>query len=481
MNHKLIRMLLGLCLAGTLMAGCSNESRKAKFEQRAEAHFKAGDYDRAELDYKNLLQLDPTNRVARRNLAVMFAEQGRLAHSFRLLSEVRKEFPDDLEVRIKYAMALLSGGQARESREEVVQLLALHPTNQEAMMLLVDSSVNSNGLHEAQLRLASLPPASRQVSGYHVAWGMLQLRSRDTNAAAESFKTALTLDPKSSVAHLAMAGLHAMARDTNRALAEFKTAAELAPPRSPYPIRRADYLLSLGDVSGAREQLEAVARATPDYLPALMRLAQLALAGREFTDCEGALKAVLMRDPVHLEAMMLMARLRVAQNQPEQAVTQLERTLKIFPRYPQAHFQLAGSYLMLNDLNSAIRSLNEALAIQPEYLEATLLLAELNIRRGNTALATESLVRLVERMPGLTAAQLLLATAHRAAGILDAALAIYDRLSRNFPTNPQPAFLMGLVQRQQKHNPEARKCFETALRFVPEYLPAVSNLINLDL
>lgn len=481
MNHKLIRMLLGLCLAGTLLAGCSSESKKAKFEQRAEAHFKAGDYDRAELEYKNLLQLDPTNRVALRNLAVMFAEQGRLVHSFQLLSQVRKEFPDDLEVRLKFAMALLSGGQAQESREEILQLLALHPTNQEAMLLLVDSSINSNGLHEAQQRLASLPPASRELSGYHVAWGMLQFRSRDTNAAAQSFKTALKLDPKSSVAHLAMGGLHAMAGDTNQALAEFKAAAELAPARSPHPIRLADYLVSLGDVSGARKRLEQVSQATPDYLPALMRLAQLALAERRFTDSEGALKAVLMRDPVHLEGMLLLARLRSVQNQPDKAIAELERTVQIFPRFPQARYQMATAYLQQNDLNGAIRSLNEALTIQTNYLEATLLLAELNIRRGNTALATEALTKVVERVPGLTAAQLLLATAHRAAGRLDAALAIYDRLSRDFPTNPQPAFLMGLVQRQQRQNPEARKSFETALRFVPEYLPAVEQLINLDL
>lgn len=481
MNHKLIKVLLGLGLAGTLIAGCSRESKKANFEQRAAAHFKAGDYDRAELEYKNLLRLDPTNRVALRNLGIMFHEQGRLAHSFRLLSDARKNFPDDVEVWLKYATALLSGGQAKESRTEVVQILALQPANQEAMLLLVDSSVNSNDVHEAQQRLTSLPPASREVSAYHVAWGTLQLRNRDTNAAAESFRKALALDPKSRVAHMAMGGMYALGRDTNSALAEFKAAADLAPPRSSHPMRLADYLMSLGDLSGAKERLEQISKATPDYLPALMRLAQLALVERRFTDCEGALKTVLMRDPVHLEALMMMARLRLAQNQPDKAVAELGRALKMFPRFPQAHYQMAGAYLMLNDLAGAVKSLNEALAIQPNYLEATLLLAELNIRRGNTALATESLTKLVDRMPGLTAAQLLLATAYRSAGKLDLALVIYDKLNRNFPTNPQPALLMGLVQRQQKQNAEARKSFETALRFVPEYLPAVEQLVNLDL
>lgn len=223
MNHKLIRLLLGLCLTGTLMTGCSRESKKAKVEQRAEAYFKAGDYDRAELEYKNLLRLDPTNRVAYRNLAIMYAEQGRLVHSFKLLSDARKDFPDDLEVRLKYAMALLSGGQPGDAHAEAAQMLALQPTNQEVMLLLVESSFNSNLLAEAQQRLSNLPAASREFSGYHVAWGMLQLRNRDTNAAAASLRTALTLDPKSGLAHQAMAGWHALARDTNNSLADRKS------------------------------------------------------------------------------------------------------------------------------------------------------------------------------------------------------------------------------------------------------------------
>jgi len=482
MNHKLIRVLLGLCLAGTLMAGCSQESKKAKIEQRAEAYLKAGDYDRAELEYKNLLRLDPTNRVALRNLGVMFYEQGRLRPAFELLSHARKIFPDDVEVRVKYAMLMLPSGQAGESRDEALQLLALQPTNQDAMLLLVDSSRTSNQVQEAQQYLTSLPPASREVSGYHVAWGMLQLRRGNTNTAAESFRTALTLDPKSSVAHMALGGVHVLGGDTNGALAEFKAAADFAPARSFYPIRLADLLVGLGDVSGAKERLEQVSKATPDYLPALMRLAQLALAERRFPDCEGALKAVFLRDPVHLEGMVLMARLWMAQDERDKAIAELERMIKYYPRLPLAHFQMAGALLMQkNDLAGAVRSLNEALAISPEYPEAILLLAELNIRRGNTALATESLTKLVERMPGLTAAQLLLATAHRAAGKWDAALAIYDKLSRNYPTNPQPALLMGMVQRQQKQNVEARKSFEAALRFVPDFIPAVEQLINLDL
>ena len=43
-------------------AGCSRESRKSRHLDRAQAQFKAGDYDRAEIECLNTLRLDPTNQ-----------------------------------------------------------------------------------------------------------------------------------------------------------------------------------------------------------------------------------------------------------------------------------------------------------------------------------------------------------------------------------------------------------------------------------
>lgn len=481
MNHISTRVILVLCLACTLMAGCSRESKKVKIQQRAEAHLKAGDYDRAEIEYKNLLRLEPTNQVALRNLGVMFSEQGRLVDSYRLLSNARKVFPDDLEVRLKYGLTLLAARQPKQSREEAIQLLSLQPTNQEALLLLVECSSTAGDLDDAQQRLASLRGTGGETASIHVALGALQLRKNETNAALESFRKALSLDPKSSAAHMAMGSLFALRKELTNAQAEFKMAADLSPDRSFHRVRYVDFLVSIGELAEAKQSLEQIKKKTPDYLPALLRLAQLALTERRFADCEDALKSLIARDPVHLDAFLTLARLRMAQNQPEKAIAELERVLKPYPRVPQVYYQMALAYLMSNDLAGAVRSLNEALTIQPDYPEATMLLAELNIRRGDTAFAVSALTRLVERRPGLTPAQLLLATAHRAAGKPELALAIYENLSRNYPTNAQPAFLMGLVLQSQGKKAEARKRFETALRYNPEYLSATEQLINLDL
>ncbi|MCC6823038.1 MAG: tetratricopeptide repeat protein [Verrucomicrobia subdivision 3 bacterium] len=481
MNTISFRALLWLGLALLLATGCSRDAKRAKYFQQAEAQFHAGDYDRAEIEYLNLLRLEPTNHVALGRMGRMAFEQGRTLRGFALLSEARKISPEDFEVRLRLAQVLLAGGKPKDARDEAVLLLARQPTNEIALLLLADASLTTNDVKDAQQRLANLSAVSGQIPGYHVAAATLQIRQRDLKAAEAAARQALTLDPQSFLAHGVMANLLVFNQDPTNALAEFKVAADLAPPRSIQRLRYADFLVAMGQLEAAKERIGLMAKQTPDYLPATLRVAEIALAERRFPDAEAAVKSLLARDPTHLEGLLLMARLQVAQNQPDAAVAALERALKVYPRLPQIHYQLAVIRLMQNDLAGAAKSLNQALANQPDYPEAILLSAELNVRRGDTSQAISELSNLVERRPDLTSAQFLLASAYRAAAKLEPALRIYQSLSRNSPTNPQPAFLIGLVQRQMDRNADARRSFEHVLTFAPGFLAAVEQLVGLDL
>ena len=481
MKPKIIHLLLALCIIGSLTTGCSQAAKKNRRLQSANAHFQAGDYDLAEIEYLNVLRFEQSNPIALRNLGVMSFEQGRIARAYALLSEAKKVSPEDLEVRVKLAQVLLVGGKPKEARDAAVLLLARQPTNETALLLLVESSLSTNDVKDAQQRLTSLKSVNQQVPGYHVAWATWQLRNRDPKAAEAAVRQALTLDPKSDLAHGALANLLVLKKDPTNALAEFKAAADLAPPRSVHRLQYVDFKIARGEVAAAKELLGQITKQTPDYLPASMRVAKIALAESRFADCESGLKSVLARDPAHLEAMLLLARLHLAQSQPDKAVAALERALKAFPKLSQIYYQLGVANLMQHDQAGAAKNLSQALALQPDFSEATLLLAELNVRRGDTAQAISALTKLTAQRPDLTSAQLLLATAYRASAKLDPALRIYQNLNRNFPTNPQPAFLMGLVEAQMKKPAEARRSFESALNFAPGFLAAAEQLVNLDL
>lgn len=480
-NYYSVGWLLAFGLAMVLVSGCSRESRKARYLQQAGTHLEKGDYDRAEIEYLNALRLNPGDRTAIRNLGIIAYEQNRLPRAFVLLRKAQEFDPNDIEVRLRLGLTFLTEGEAKQARSEAVFVLEKQPTNGEAMLLLVDSSVGTNELQDAQQRLEKLKAAADRTAGFHLAIGSIQMRSGNPAAAEDSFQRALAADPRSSAAHLAMGNIHLQKKDRTQAEREFKAAADLSPVRSANRIRYAEFKAAIGDVPAAREILRDMVKQAPDYRPAQLGLAQFALAERKFDDCEASLKLLLGRDAQDLQALLLTADLHLARNEPAKAVAVLEEILTRHPDLSHVRYRLAVAAQRNNDVLKAMTSLNQVLAKQPDNLEATLLLAELNIRRGNATAAIDALTKVVRQRPGLWAPQMLLAAAHRAKGDFDEALKIYRHVSLAYPTNPEPAYLSGLVWQQRGRDAEARESFEKTFELAPTYIPGLAQLTYLDM
>ena len=483
-NPRVIRCLAALCAAvflANLAAGCSPSARKDRQLERAQKHFDAGRYDVAEIEYMNVLRLEPTNYAAIRDLGIMSYHQGRLPRALEFLNRAKLLDTNDIKARLHLGLAGLALGGYEEARQEAEFILDRQPTNGMAMLLFVDSSAKTNGSTAARQRLAALEAMAGNIPEFHVALGSLALRDRNLDAAEASFERAVALGPKSSLAHGAMANLYALRNDRPKAKSAFKTASDLAPARSAHRIRYANFEAAAGDTNAALQVLEEISKEAPDYLPALLRQAEFALAARELQKCERLLSSVLQRDAVSLNAMQLRTELRVAQGDLPKALTELEQCIKVYPRLPQLHYRKAVICLANDDLPGAVTGLNRALALQPDFPEASMLLAQINIRKGDVDSAIKSLTAVLQNRQALVPAQLLLATAYRARGNLDGALNIYLGMTRTLTNSAQPFLLAGLVQRQQSKNADARRSFERALELSSESLAPLEQLVDLDL
>ncbi len=212
-----------------------------------------------------------------------------------------------------------------------------------------------------------------------------------------------------------------------------------------------------------------------------MGLAEMSLAEKKYDDCKGFLAQALSRDPDNFDALLLQSRLLMSQGETDQCVAALERLTRLFPQIAQAHYQLAAGYLAQNDSTKAEISLNQALRLAPNFTEAILLLAETQIRNTNSSPAIASLEKLVRQQPKLASAQLLLADAYRQQDRYSDAQAIYASLEKSFPQNARIPFLAGSTYLQQNNKAEARRAFEQVLQIAPDNLPALEQLVNLDL
>ncbi len=472
---------LALALALFSSTGCTRQARMERHLSRANKYYESHELAKAEIEYLNVLKLKPLQPDAINRLGLIYHDQGKFRQAVPFLLKTEELEPDNLDVREKMGGLYIAANQPAKAREEAFYILGKEPLNSSGLLLLSDSSRTTNEIAETMKRLESIRQKANGQSSFHLALGGLYWRQKDVQKAETEFKAAQTADPKSFRASLALGKLYWAQTNLVEADKAFKTAADLSPDDPSPQLAYADFKWKTGKTDEAKTLLNAIVKAKPDFFQASAALAQIAASEKRFDECADLVKKVLEHDPSNLDMLLLQGRLHLAKNEPDKAIEQFDRLDNQFPGVPLIEFQLAVAHLLNRDATKALSSLNKALALNPDYSDAILLRAEINLRKGNAGSAINDLTALIKRQPEIQRAHLLLADAYRAQNNLDQALSVYLGAMKLFPENGLAPFLAGLTLRQQGKADEAAQAFENTLKLAPNFLPAVNQLVELDL
>jgi len=481
--RKLTRFGLLLAFSGMLalaFTGCTRHARMSRHLTRADDYFIASDYGSAEVEYLNVLHLEPQNPEATARLGIIYLEEGRIARAYPLLLKARELKPENLELRLNLSLAYLTMGDFKDARAEALYVLGRNPHAVHAPMLLAEAATNAKEVEAARQDLKKLPAPADQEPPVLAALAALDLRQKELKAAEMEVKRALTLDPKSDDVMTVLGTWYLAQHDYAGAEKAYTDAGKLATPRSSKKLLYPRLELQRGHTENARHALEDLIKKTPDFEPATIMLAQIAASEKKLDESSSLINAVLDRDPANLEALVLAAKLRLAKGETSKAVAAFEQIRTRFPKFPDARYWLAQGYLASGDQEKASASLTQALSLRPGYIDAEILLAEIDLRKHDTGSAIAVLKRTVQEHPDYVRAQLLLADSYRRQGDYESALALYNSLVKTYPKNSQLHLAIGLILLQQNQKGEARKAFNQALAANPDYGPAIEQSVRLD-
>jgi tetratricopeptide (TPR) repeat protein len=473
----LVLITVALALAGT---GCTAKMKQAYHQSRADKFFAAGNFDSAEIEYLRVLRADQENGKAFARLAEIYYQQGRIQLALPFLSRASAMMTNDLDLRLKLGRVLLVAGRTKEVAAAAGFILDQNPKSDEAPQLLAQAVNSTAEVAVARARLEKLVQAGDRAA-YQVGLGMLAFRGGDPKAAEANFKRALVLDAKFPDALESLAAIQVSQGDLKSAAENFKAAADLSPVRSARRINYARFKMQSGEVAVARQILTDIITTAADYTPALLGLAEIALEEKKYDDARALLGKILGRDQENFEGMLLQSRLKFVQGDVGGCVVVLERMSKIYPQAARVHLQLGAACMANGDEAKASVSLARTLELDSNLPEAIMMMSQIQIKNQNPDPAIVSLTKLVQRQPKLSRAQLLLADAYRQRGRINEALAIYLALEKTEPKNPHPALLAGAAYVQLGDAAKARQAFERALIIAPDNLPALEQLVNLDL
>jgi len=483
MPKSICSLLIPILMAlGVLVeAGCTRQMRVTRAIARADGRFATGQYDAAEIDYLNARQLDANNAHATAQLGIIYLEQGRVVQALPFLVRARDLAPADLETRIKLGEYLLTFGKFQQAREQANYVLDHDPRQPDAPLLLAEAADTPAEIEAARTRLGRLPAEIVGNAPVLTGLGTLEFRQRHSDSAESLFKRALAVDPKYGAADTGLALLYWQKKMLGEAGPAFAEAAELSPLHSNKRLQYVQFKMRTGDRAGARLLLEDLTKKVPDSLPAAMMLASLDEDDKRYSDGETLVANVLQRDPTYPDALLMEGRLRLQRGEKTEAIAGLQAALRLYPHSAEFQYELAEAYLAAGANDKAANSFSQAMALSPGFSSAVLALAQLKIQSGDSTGAILDLKQLIQRHPELDQARYLTATAYLAQKDFDEALAIYGQIAGANPKDPQPITLAGLVLMQQGRGDQARNSFEKARQMAPDYLPALEQLVSMDM
>jgi tetratricopeptide (TPR) repeat protein len=468
-----------LVLVASLLTGCPAAIRKSRARGRAESYFKAGQYDRAKIEYLNLLRLDPKDMTALERSGTMWLEDGAPLRAIPFLLRVRQMAPDKLDARIKLASAMIGLGATKEARKEVLDILEKNPGNADALVLLADAGQTSDDLAITEQQLEKV--SNRDAPDIRFAAARVAMHKNNLEEATRQIEQGLAADPKSTRLHLAMGYLLLARQETARAGDEFKAAAEASPLRSPDRLKYIEFQLTHGAVDDGKAALHRMTEQTPDYLPAWITLTRISLAEQKYNEGLALLENVFSRDQDNPDGRLLQSEALLKKGNTAQAVAVLDKLNTTYPDNPIIKYRLAQAYAAAKNIPQARTALKQAITASPNYLEAIVALAQLNLASGNAQDVVSPMEELVRKQPKLSEARRLLASAYLGLGRVDDAAALFREQIKEDPKSAESYFFLGTILRLQKKNAEARQAFEKAAQLAPDNLNPLDQLVDIDL
>src|SRR5438105_4930703 len=477
-----IRISLPIVAAGTiaiLSTGCTVASRKAHHAERAEQFFKAGEYDKAKIEYLNVIKIDQRDANAYARIGAMWTEEGAPLRAGAFLIKALELAPNDTGTRLNLAGVYLGVGRTADARKEAMTVLEKAPDNGGALIALVDASRTPEEISATEEQLEKLP--QKDSAYYHLAAGEIAAKKSDLSAAEAALQRAAAADPNLAGAHSALGALYLARKDNEKAGIELEKAAKLAKVRSPETIKFAQFKVQNGAAEEAKAFLANITKQAPDFLPAWTMLGRIANNEKKYDDALKLVENALSRDQANIEARLVQAESWIAKGETKKAVDSIENLDRAFPGSPVIKYALARMYAQTNNLSQAIATADQVVNLSPRFADAILLRAELHLKNGDAQSVVDSLSTVVKQSPGLLPAELMLAEAYRALGRPDDAVAIVREQIKRSPQNAASYFLLGVILQQQNKVTEAREALEKAAQLAPDNPSSLQQLVELDI
>ncbi len=513
-NKFSVVLVSGALVMLATLGGCSKAETTEKFIAEARQYQQKGDSKAAIIQLKNALQKDAENKDARYLLGKIYLDTGDAVSAEKELRKAASLGLSATNMLPELAKTLLMQGQFQKVLDETAQDSRIK-SDPELASLRGNAFMALGNKMEAQEAFGFALSANPDYADALIGMAGLSMEERDAEAANRFVDTAISKNPNDFQSRMFKANLLRLQGKFDEAIASFDQALKIKPDSSAPYLAKADMKISQKKYAGAQqditaakklssnpvlgfytqalldfsqnkhaaawESLQQVQRLAPDYMPGILLSGAVQAALGSTVQSEQFLRQYLARNPANIYAQKLLISGMINKGDASGAVLLLEPLLKTTSDDSQLYALAGESHLKLKNFVKATEYFEKASTLAPKSAEYLTALGVSKLGQGENSSAVAELEKALDLGGTSPKAGALLIMTHLRMNENDKALAVAKAVEKDQPGNPLIQNLKGGIYMAKKDIVNARASFEKAVLLEPTFLPAVTNLAQLDM
>lgn len=476
---------VSLVLSLMIMSGCSSPEDKAnKFYENGLKLFEKGELVKANVEFKNALQLNRKMTKARWIQVQIAEKQNKSRQQYKLLNSVLVYEPNHLQAIVKLGRLLLLAGQLDKALEK--SDLAMKINNKDlsvlslraAIMLKLDDAAAA--VEFAKRALATDPfyvdaililASERMISG-------------DAEKAIEYIERGLKNNDKSIALQLIKIKAFESLIKIDSAEEVFKKLIKYYPAMPAFKTILAQFYIKHGRNEGAENIFRTIVENNPDNLNAKIKLVQFIKATKGSDAALNQLKTFNQKNPDNTDLKFALVQFYYLRKEAAQANDLL---MKIIGEknddeiVMKAKGMMAVSLLANGDKKAAEKIIDEIFVLDKQNQNALILKASIDIDRQKYDEAIGTLRQVLHDSANSSRALFFLARAHDLSGAHELADKQYFKAFKTSKFNSNYGLSYAKFLLKQKQHARAEKIIQNVLSVSQNNLPALKMLAQIRL
>lgn len=368
----------------------SESGRVDALFKQALIYHQAGDLEKAEALYRQVLGILPQHFDAKHSLGVISLQRGRLDEARVFISEALALEPRAAAAHNNLGNVYLRMNRLEDAKSHFMRAVQLQPGYAAAHLNLGNLLRSQGKLNDAAEHLrtaATLEPSSVSAQS-NLGAALFDLG--DVTGAVRAFEEVVKLQPAQPQAYANLASALAEAGELLNALDVLDGADQIGAQSPAVLASRGVVLAKLGRYPEAQQCLERVLALNPGSAPAHTNLGMLLRDAGKPERAIAPLQRAIQLDPGAVAAHIALAQAMREAGREDDADEQLLRTLEAHPQSAEALAFKGLLCLDRDDRAGAECALLDALALQPDNADVGYQLGNLCMLRGRADEALDS-------------------------------------------------------------------------------------------